>query len=73
LTDENAPKKNAAADASDETAPSEKERWIDAVARLIELTQNGEVQWHIGGSTTPGGGELTTPPYYADYKNHRQA
>jgi hypothetical protein len=72
LTDENAPEQNTHAEtAHAETAPSERDQWIDAVARLIELTQNGELQWRVGGRTTPGLGEPTTPPYFADYKKHR--
>ena len=67
MTDENTPEQNASA----ETAPSDKERWIDAIARLIELTQNGELDWSVGGRTTPGRGEPITPPYFAHYKNHR--
>jgi hypothetical protein len=54
----------------DKEAPSERDQWIDAVARLIELTQNGQMEWSVGERTTPGEGRLTTPPYYATYKKH---
>lgn len=50
-------------------APSERDQWTEAVIRMIELTQSGEIQWRVGRKAAPGRGELTTPPYYADYKN----
>jgi hypothetical protein len=67
MSSENVPDDNVSA----KDAPSERDRWIDAVARLIELTQNGEMEWRPGVRQTPGRGEPTTPPYFADYKNHR--
>jgi hypothetical protein len=66
MTSENVPDRNS----TSRKVPSEKEQWIDAVARLIELTQNGELNWRVGRRRTPGRGEPTTPPYYADYKKH---
>lgn len=54
---------------SSEEAPSDRDLWIDAVTRMIELTQSGEMQWKAGRRSAPGRGELTTPPYYATYKN----
>lgn len=52
-------------------ATSEEQLWIDAIARMIELTQNGEIQWEPGENPAPGRGDLITPPYYADYKDRR--
>jgi hypothetical protein len=52
-----------------EKATSEEELWIDAIARMIELTQNGEIKWEPGENPAPGRGDLTTPPYFAVYKD----
>ena len=54
--------------ASDKTV-SDRERWIDALARMIELTQSGELEWHIGENDGPGRGDPTTPPYVTEYKD----
>jgi hypothetical protein len=56
--------------ASEGTPRSEIERWIEAVTRLIQLTQSGELEWRIGESYSAGRGEATTPPYIAKYKSH---
>ena len=52
-----------------EKATSDRERWIDAVTRMIELTQSGELEWEIGERYGPGRGDPTTPPYVAEYKD----
>jgi hypothetical protein len=52
----------------EEKATSEEEQWINAIARMIELTQSKELKWELGESPAPGRGDPTTPPYYADYK-----
>ncbi len=52
-----------------EKSASDRERWIDAVARMIELTQSGELEWEIGERYGTGRGDPTTPPYVAEYKN----
>jgi hypothetical protein len=66
VTSENTPDKNA----TGKDVRSEADQWIDAVAKLIELTQNGEMQWRVGGRRTPSSGEPTTPAYYANYGKH---
>lgn len=52
-----------------EQTSSEEARWIDAVTRMIELTQSGELRWELGDNPAPGRGDPTTPPYYARYKD----
>jgi hypothetical protein len=69
VTSENTPDKNA----TGKDVRSEADQWIDAVAKLIELTQNGEMQWRVGGRRTPSSGEPTTPAYYANYGKHTRA
>lgn len=54
-----------------EKATSDGERWIEAVTRMIELTQSGELEWQIGESYGPERGDPTTPPYVAEYKDRR--
>jgi hypothetical protein len=54
--------------ASSEKTPSETERWTEAVGRMIELTQSGELEWNAGGEYGPGRGDPITPPYLAEYK-----
>jgi hypothetical protein len=54
--------------ASSEKTPSETERWTEAVGRMIELTQSGELEWKAGDDYGPGWGDSTTPPYIAAYK-----
>jgi hypothetical protein len=54
---------------AEEKVASERERWIDAVARMIELTQSGVIEWEIGETYGPGRGDPTTPPYVAEYKD----
>lgn len=70
MTDENVPDHNASTDSPAQDSPNAEEQWIDAVTKLIELTQNGDLRWRVGGRRTPGRGEPTTPPYYANYKKH---
>lgn len=48
-------------------ARSDADLWIDAVTRMIQLTQSGEIQWRAGRTPSPGTGEVTTPPYFATY------
>ena len=62
---------NTPSNVPDKDPPNERDKWTDAVIRMIELTQSGELQWHVGRKASPGKGELTTPPYYATYKNRR--
>jgi len=52
-----------------EQAGSEEARWIDAVTRMIELTQSEELRWEMGDNSAPGRGDPTTPPYHATYKS----
>jgi hypothetical protein len=54
--------------ASSEKTLSETERWTEAVGRMIELTQSGELEWKAGDDYGPGWGDPTTPPYIAVYK-----
>src|SRR5215211_3441026 len=54
--------------ASSEKTPSERERWTEAVGRMIELTQSRELEWRAGDEYGPGWGDPTTPPYIAVYK-----
>ena len=54
--------------ASSEKTPSERERWTEAVGRMIELTQSKELEWRAGDEYGPGRGDPTTPPYIAVYK-----
>jgi hypothetical protein len=51
-----------------EKATSEEEQWINAITRMIELTQSKVLEWELGDSPAPGRGDPTTPPYYAHYK-----
>lgn len=52
----------------DEEARSDADLWIDAITRMIQLTQSGEMQWKAGRAASPGTGEVTTPPYFATHK-----
>jgi hypothetical protein len=52
-----------------EEAVSDEERWIEAVTRMIQLTQSGELEWRIGENYGPGRGDPTTPPYVTEYKD----
>jgi hypothetical protein len=54
--------------ASSEKTLSETERWTEAVGRMIELTQSGELEWTVKDYYGPGRGDPTTPPYVAVYK-----
>ncbi len=48
-------------------AENDRDRWIDAISRMIELTQSGELRWRVGQGSAPELGEPITPPYYAEY------
>lgn len=48
-----------------------KEQTIEAVSRLIELTQSEEMVWTSGGDAPARVGRPYTPPYYGKYKNRR--
>jgi hypothetical protein len=60
---------NLPRDVPDTEARSERDLWLEAVLNMIELTQNGEIQWRIGRELLQGYGDPTTPPYYAHYKS----
>jgi hypothetical protein len=64
MVSENTPNDNV----SDTEVRSERDLWLEAVINMIELTQNGEIQWRAGRELLQGQGEPATPPYYADYK-----
>jgi hypothetical protein len=55
--------------ASEGSPRSEIDRWIEAITRMIQLTQSEELEWRIGERYSPGRGDPTTPPYVAKYKN----
>jgi hypothetical protein len=59
---------NTPSNLPDKEPRSERDLWLEAVFSMIELTQNGEIQWRVGSELLPGQGQPTTPPYYADYK-----
>ncbi len=48
-----------------------KEQTIEAVSRLIELTQSEEMVWTPGDDAPARIGRPYTPPYYGEYKDRR--
>lgn len=59
---------NVPSNTPDKESLNDRDRWLDAVIRMIELTQSGDIEWTVGGKSAPGEGRLTTPPYYTEYR-----
>jgi hypothetical protein len=47
----------------------EKNRWVDAVTRMIELTQQGKLQWSVEYIPAPDDGDRTMVAFLAHYKD----
>ena len=48
---------------------SEKSKWVDAIVRLIELTQQGKIDWLLAGPDMVGTDVGLSPPYVARHND----
>src|SRR5687768_8733593 len=46
----------------------ERDKWVDAIAKMIELTQNKRLVWTVGSPSQGVSGQAITPPYYTTYR-----
>jgi hypothetical protein len=46
----------------------EKNKWLDAITRMIVLTQQGKLRWTLE-SLVPRPEDVTSPVFYTDFKN----